>query len=91
MTSQPSTSTTDRAFCDFLFERLYEEILAAGHRRETMPAGRAAAFERGLRLIGDVVLGLERGTTPDQATLDLLVYAYSGHPDFRREWNRWLA
>ena len=45
--------------------------------------------ERGLMVLREVLSGLEAGKVPDQMSLDLLVAAYSRHPDFRPEWNRW--
>ena len=77
---------TDHEFLVFLHERLTEEIVAGTHRRTT--AASSSGATAGLQLMNDLVTSLRRGVLPDDATLQLLIQAYAGHPDFRTEWRR---
>ena len=45
--------------------------------------------ERGLGFLRGLLHDLEAGKSLDQMSRDLLVAAFSRHPDFRPEWNRW--
>jgi hypothetical protein len=88
--SPATTVAVDPAFLQFLTDRLAEEVVAAAHRRETASAESADVADRGVRILDELVATLDRGESPDQMSLDLLRVAYARHPEFRKEWNRWL-
>jgi hypothetical protein len=90
----------DPAFLAFLRDRLAEDMAQADRRAANAwdptahPESPGANLdpeqaERGLLLLRELLAGLEVGRTPDQMSRDLLVAAYSRHPEFRPEWNRW--
>ena len=90
----------DPAFLEFLRARLAEDMAHADRRAANAwdptahPHSPGAGLdpdqaERGLAFLREVLSGLEAGKSPDQMSQDLLVAAYSRHPDFRPEWNRW--
>jgi hypothetical protein len=90
----------DPEFLTFLRNRLAEDMAQADRRAANAwdptahPESPGANLdpeqaERGLLLLRELLAGLEVGRTPDQMSRDLLVAAYSRHPDFRPEWNRW--
>ena len=90
----------DPAFLAFLRERLATELVQADRRAANAwdPTADSASpgadldpehAERGLGFLRGLVSDLEAGKTPDQMSRDLLVAAFSRHPDFRPEWNRW--
>lgn len=90
----------DPEFVDFLRTRLTEDLARADRRAANAwdptadPDSPGASLdpeqaERGLGMLREVLSGLEAGKVPDQMSQDLLVAAYSRHPDFRPEWNRW--
>lgn len=94
------TAPLDPAFLEFLRTRLAEDMAYADRRAanawdptahpDSPGAGLDPAHaERGLVLLREVLSDLEAGKVPDQMSRDLLVAAYSRHPDFRAEWNRW--
>ncbi len=90
MTSTTLTdSRPDEAFLAFLLERLSEEVVAANERRRSTDAVVPLVAERGLRLLEELVRGLEGGVAPDHMSLGLLTVAYGDHPDFCGRWNRW--
>jgi len=70
----------DSAHVGFLIARLNDEIEAARTRR---------GDDRGLRLMVELRSELDSGQRSDQMSIDLLTVAYSRHPDFRLDWNRW--
>jgi hypothetical protein len=91
---------SDPAFLEFLRARLADDMGHADRRAanawdptahpDSPGAGLdPAQAERGLTMLREVLADLEAGKVPDQMSQDLLVAAYSRHPDFRPEWNRW--
>jgi hypothetical protein len=94
------SASIDPEFVEFLRARLAEDLGHADRRVANAwdptahPDSPGAALdprhaERGLMMLREVLAGLEAGEAPDQMSQDLLVAAYSRHPDFRTEWNRW--
>ncbi|CUR55815.1 hypothetical protein NOCA2300047 [metagenome] len=83
-----SRHAVEEAFLAFLHDRLSEEVRAAA-RRHSAAESVSPVSERGLRLLDELVRGLENGEAPDHMSLGLLTVAYGDHPDFLPRWNRW--
>lgn len=94
------TSPLDPAFLAFLRDRLAEELPEADRRAANAwdptaePTSPGAELdpeqaERGLGFLRGLLHDLDAGKSLDQMSRDLLVAAFSRHPDFRPEWNRW--
>jgi hypothetical protein len=75
----------DAGFQAFLADRLRAEHQAATDR-PLGPNREPGMHERGLRLLEDLLDDLLHGELPDETSLQILLTAYSAHPDFRPEW-----